>query len=116
MTGVARRHEPRTTENPPAETEPEVDRSPSRRRGSSAPVDEDFDDIPIISQEMLHHERVDFEAGMKVIPPVTLALMLACIAVYLRQIWIGGLLEPCRVVATGAMDRDRGTQRASSGG
>jgi len=86
-------------------TEPEVDPMPTGGEDLLRPVDEDFDDIPIISQDMLHHDRVEFEAGMKVIPPVTLALMLACIAVYLRQIWIGGLLNPGRVVATGAVDR-----------
>jgi rhomboid protease GluP len=69
------------------------------------PVDDDLDDIPIISHDMLHRQRVDLEAGMKVIPPVTLALMLGCIAVYLRQVWIGGLTNADRVVATGAMDR-----------
>ena len=69
------------------------------------PVDDDPDDIPIISHAMLHRQRVDLEAGMKVIPPVTIALMLACIAVYLRQLWIGGLTNLDRVVATGAMDR-----------
>jgi rhomboid protease GluP len=69
------------------------------------PVDDDPDDIPIISHDMLHRQRVDLEAGMKVIPPVTLALMLGCIAVYVRQIWIGGLINVDRVVATGAMDR-----------
>ena len=35
------------------------------------PVDDDPDDIPTISHDMLHRERVDLEAGMKVIPPVT---------------------------------------------
>jgi rhomboid protease GluP len=66
---------------------------------------DEFDDIPIISQDMLHHETVDFEAGMNVIPRVTLLLMLMCTAVYIRQIWIGGLANRLRVVATGAMDR-----------
>lgn len=69
------------------------------------PVDDDADDIPMISDDMLHRQRVDLEAGMKVIPPVTLALMLGCIGVYLRQLWIGGLTNTDRVVATGAMDR-----------
>jgi len=86
-------------------TEPEIDPLPAGGEDLLRPVDEDFDDIPIISQDMLHHDRVEFEAGMKVIPPVTLALSLACIAVYLRQSWIGGLLNPGRVIATGAFDR-----------
>ena len=71
------------------------------------PVDDDADDIPTISRDMLHRQRVDLEAGMKVIPPVTLALMLGCIVVYLQQLWIGGLANVDRVVATGAMDRDK---------
>ncbi len=69
-------------------------------------IDEDAEEIPYISQEMLHHERVDFEAGMKVFPPVTIALMLACIAVYLRQLRVGGLDNRMRIVETGAMAHD----------
>jgi rhomboid protease GluP len=65
------------------------------------------DEIPAISNDMLHYDRVDFEAGMKVFPPVTIALILACAAVYLRQVWIGGLDNAGRVVATGALERDR---------
>jgi rhomboid protease GluP len=79
--------------------------SQERRRdegGSSS-----SDEIPTISDEMLHRDRVDFEAGMRVFPPVTLALMLACAAVYIRQLWIGGLDNLGRVVATGALERDR---------
>jgi rhomboid protease GluP len=68
---------------------------------------DDPDDIPTISDAMLHRERVDFEAGMKVFPPVTIGLMLACAAVYIRQLSIGGLDNPIRVVETGAMDRAR---------
>jgi rhomboid protease GluP len=69
-------------------------------------VDVVFDDIPIIDQAMIDHERVEFETGMRAIPPVTLALIFACGAVYLRQVWIGGLANANRVVATGAMSRD----------
>src|SRR5439155_16714929 len=69
---------------------------------------------------MLHHERVDLEAGIKVFPPVTVALMLACIAVYARQLWVGGLDNRARVVATGAISRDEVLQgeywRLVSGG
>jgi rhomboid protease GluP len=70
-------------------------------------VDDDLEDIPTISHDMLHRQRVDLEAGMKVIPPATLALMLSCIVIYLRQVWIGGLADADRVVATGAMDRPK---------
>jgi rhomboid protease GluP len=69
------------------------------------PIDDGFEDVATISQDMLHFERVDLEAGMNVIPPVALALMLACGLVYLRQVSIGGLDNPARVVATGAMER-----------
>lgn len=70
-------------------------------------ADLDDEDVPTISDEMLHHERIDFEAGMNAVPPVTMGLTLACAAVYLRQVWIGGLNGPDRVVATGGMDRGR---------
>ena len=69
------------------------------------PIDDGFEDVATISQDMLHFERVDLEAGMNVIPPVALALMLACGLVYLRQVSIGGLDNPGRIVATGAMER-----------
>ena len=54
---------------------------------------------------MLDHERIDLEAGMRVLPPATITLMLACLAVYFRQVWIGGLDNEGRVIATGAMHR-----------
>jgi membrane associated rhomboid family serine protease len=86
-------------------TKPEFDPIPDNGDAPLRAADTELDEIPTISQDMLHHERVEFEAGMKVIPPVTLVLVLACIAVYLRQIWIGGLANRGRVIATGAMDR-----------
>ena len=49
------------------------------------PAADGEDDIPVISEEMLHQERVDLEAGMSVFPRVTLVLMLACILVFVRQ-------------------------------
>ena len=91
----------------PGQPNSKVVPSSERDADSDHTVDLDVDDIPTISDEMLHHERVDFEAGMNVFPPVTIALMLACVAVYLRQIWIGGLKGPDRVVATGGMERGR---------
>jgi rhomboid protease GluP len=66
----------------------------------------DEDDVPFIDADMLHHERVDLEAGMSPVPPVTIALMLACAAIYVRQVWVGGLDNRMRVVETGAMSRD----------
>jgi membrane associated rhomboid family serine protease len=67
---------------------------------------DEFGDIPTISPDMLHHDRVEFESGMNVIPVMSLLLSLACIAIYVRQLSIGGLANHTRVVATGAMDRD----------
>ena len=106
---------------------PFVDRSdapiePARSEGEELlrRIDEDAEDIPVISRDMLHHERIDFEAGMKSFPPVTIVLMLACTAVYVRQVWIGGLSNRLRVVETGAMSRDEVLQgqiwRLISGG
>ena len=54
---------------------------------------------------MLDHERIDLEAGMRVLPPATVTLIIACVAVYIRQVWIGGLDNEGRVIATGAMHR-----------
>jgi membrane associated rhomboid family serine protease len=87
--------------------EPEALFKPSSTSGENLlrRIDEGFDDIPTISHDMLHHERVEFEAEMKILPPVTLALMIACTIVYIRQVWIGGLDNEGRVIATGAMHR-----------
>jgi hypothetical protein len=81
---------------------------PTRRDGEELldPIDEDAEEIPFISRDMLHRERIDLEAGMKAFPPLTVGLMLACIAVYVRQVWVGGLENRMRVVETGAMSRD----------
>ena len=68
-------------------------------------ADED-EEIPVISEEMLHEERVDLEAGMSIFPRVTIVLMLACILVFVRQSMIGGLANIGRVIDTGAMHRD----------
>ena len=70
------------------------------------PTADGEDDIPVISEEMLHQERVDLEAGMSVFPRVTVCLMLACILVFVRQSLIGGLANVGRVIDTGAMHRD----------
>jgi rhomboid protease GluP len=74
------------------------------RQVAPSPV-ADEEPIPIIGEEMLHQGRVDLEAGMSFIPPVTLLMMAACIAVFARQAIIGGLDNVGRVIATGAMHR-----------
>jgi rhomboid protease GluP len=95
-------------ENPPVNDEADPLLEPNRAQGEELlrHIDEDAEDVPYISAAMLHHERIDFEAGMSAIPPVTLSLMAACVAVYVRQVLIGGLNNPMRVVETGAMSRD----------
>ena len=67
------------------------------------------------ADDMLHHERVDFEAGMKVIPPVTLALMLALHRRVCPPALDRRSHQLDRVVATGAMDREM-VLRGRSGG
>lgn len=69
-------------------------------------IDDGDEDIPFISEEMLHHQRVDLEAGMSPVPPATIALMLACTAIYVRQLRVGALDNRARVIETGAMSRD----------
>ncbi len=88
-------------------SEPPVD--PSGLDGAELlhPIDADDEEIPYISRDMLHHERVNFEKGMQTFPPVTITLMLACVAVYVRQVWVGGLENALRIVETGAMSRDQ---------
>src|SRR5262249_36816906 len=95
-------HEPQQS---PAGTEREFDPILPDNEIPALSEGDEFADIPTISPDMLHHDRVEFEAGMNVIPAVTLLLMLACIAIYGRQVWVGGLANHARVVATGAMDR-----------
>ena len=94
-------------ETPPRQSDSKVVEAFEQGASLDHTADLDADDIPTISDDMLHHERVDFEAGMNAFPPVTIALVLACVAVYLRQVSIGGLDGPDRVVATGGMDRGR---------
>jgi rhomboid protease GluP len=72
----------------------------------SASQAEDEEDIPVIGDEMLHQERVDLEAGMSVFPRVTVVLIVACCAVFVRQLMIGGLDNIGRVIGTGATHRD----------
>lgn len=94
-------------ETPPVD----VPAAPARSVGTDEEVpprriEEDSGDIPYLGAEMLHRERVDLEKGMSAVPPVTIALILACAAVYLRQVWVGGPANRMRVVAMGAMSRD----------
>jgi membrane associated rhomboid family serine protease len=84
---------------------PDVEPTSTKSEDPLHRVDDGFDDIPTISDDMLDHERIDLEAGMRVLPPATITLMLACLAVYFRQVCIGGLDNEGRVIATGAMHR-----------
>ncbi len=64
------------------------------------------DDVLTIGDAMLHRDRVDLEAGMSPAPPATIAIVLVCVVVLLRQLQVGGLLDADRAVETGALQRD----------
>lgn len=49
--------------------------------------------------------RVDFEKQMSPAPPVTLALMGACVAVFALELGLGGLASRQAIVAAGALER-----------
>ncbi|MDG3002891.1 rhomboid family intramembrane serine protease [Paludisphaera mucosa] len=66
----------------------------------------DDDDVLTISDDMIHRERIDLEAGMNAFPPATILIILACIAVFGRQLQIGSLDSVQRLVETGAMQRE----------
>jgi len=64
------------------------------------------DEILTIDEAMLHHERVDLEAGMTAAPRATIVLILVCAAVFAAQVAVGGLDSTARIVETGALQRD----------
>lgn len=66
----------------------------------------DDDQVLTIGEAMLHRDRVDLEAGMSPAPRATIAIILACAAVFARQVLVGGLDGVGRVVETGALQRD----------
>jgi rhomboid protease GluP len=70
---------------------------------SFEPTDEE---IPTIGEAMIHRDRVDLEAGMSPAPRATIVLVLACVAVFSRQVMVGGLDDATRFVETGALQRD----------
>ena len=64
------------------------------------------EEVLAISEDMLHRERIDLEAGMSPAPPVTILLILACTLIFAMQVQIGGLDNVQRIVETGAMQRE----------
>jgi rhomboid protease GluP len=77
--------------------------------GRGSPADEQ----PIrITEDMLHvprpvETRIDFEQGMSYTPPATLMLMVALGAVFLWQLDTGALASQERIIAAGALARER---------
>lgn len=65
----------------------------------------DDDAIPVIDDAMIHGD-VDFEAGMSWLPPVSLALMVACALVFGFQAARGGLDDVKRLGEMGALVPD----------
>ncbi len=63
------------------------------------------DEIPVIDDAMLHSD-VDFEAGMSWLPPVSLALMVACALVFAAQMAAGPLDDVERLGKMGALVPD----------
>lgn len=68
----------------------------------SDPFD-DPDDVPEIGADMLHRSRVDFEKGMKLFPPVTLALMAACVLGFAIELANGALESEEAIIRAGAL-------------
>jgi rhomboid protease GluP len=62
------------------------------------------DEIPVISDAMLHPD-VDFEAGMSPVPPVCLALMAACVLGFVAEASRGALADVGKLRALGALSR-----------
>lgn len=69
------------------------------------------DDIPTISEEMLDH-RVDFERGMNLVPIVGIALIVACVIVFVLQIAKGlfQMKEEAQWIAMGALHQKEALQ------
>lgn len=81
-----------------------IDDEPADPFPSEGPIGDD--EILTIGDAMLHRDRVDLEAGMNPAPPATIAIALACVAVLVRQLQVGGLDDADRIVETGALQRD----------
>lgn len=71
-----------------------------------APAVDDDGEVLALSEDMLHRERIDLEAGMSPMPPATILIIVACTLVFGRQIQVGGLDNVQRVIETGAMQRE----------
>ncbi len=63
------------------------------------------DEIPVIDDGMLHHER-EFEAGMSPAPGVSLTLIAVCLVTFAIQVVRGGLDDLNKLRDLGALDPD----------
>ncbi|HET8771138.1 MAG TPA: rhomboid family intramembrane serine protease [Gemmatimonadaceae bacterium] len=63
----------------------------------------------VVTADMLDpvDTRVDFEAGMSYFPPITLALIMLNIGMFIWQISVGALDNEHMIVAFGALSRER---------
>jgi rhomboid protease GluP len=62
------------------------------------------DDEPLAIDPSMLHPEVDFEKGIRVFPPVSVALMVACAAAFVAQVAGGALDSVDRLVEVGALD------------
>lgn len=62
------------------------------------------DDIPEIDDSMIHHDIVDFEARMPVVPVVSIAIGLACVAAFMAEIAMKALTDIDELVRLGALE------------
>lgn len=68
------------------------------------------DDAPlVVTADMLDavDHRVDFEAGMSYFPPITLALIVLNVGMFIWQLSVGALDNEHMIVAFGALSRER---------
>ncbi len=71
------------------------------------PREFDHDDEPlVISQRMLHFEKVDFEKGMNPFPVVSVVVMVLCLFAFFGEVKHGALEDLDRMIAVGALNRD----------
>jgi rhomboid protease GluP len=60
-----------------------------------------------ITPDMLLSRRIDFERRMRRLPPVTVAILVALVVIFLVEIKVGALASREAIVAMGALARER---------
>ncbi len=85
---------------------------PSWERDDGGDPVEPEEDAETIRDDMLapppaRDPRIDFERRMRVFPPLTIAIILLCVAVFAWEAAIGALKDEGSIVAAGALHRDR---------